>query len=306
MNLLVTGGAGYIGYGVVRYLVNAVKDIGRIVIYDNLSRKSLGLFTQSEFPAQSVKFIRGDILDGRSLAKALQGIDVVIHLAARVSTPNDDGDAHSFEQVNHWGCSQLALAVSQSSSVRRLIHLSSIAVYGFTGKPCDEESPTHPFSFYGRSKLNGERQLQSLPPNVDLVTLRAGNVYGYNPAFRTDAVINQLMFNANFGRKIQINGTGMQRRSFIHVDDLASVVGAAVQGAIPVGVYNVAQHSTSILEVANAIGEVYPGLELVHSNYDSPLRDIVIALPGKLAEVFGLPRRDLREDMKAFSSHFAF
>lgn len=305
MNVLVTGGAGYLGYGVVRRLANELGDPGRLVIYDNLSRKSLGVFTQGEFPAPGVEFLRGDLLDGRSLAKALNGIDVVVHLAARVSTPNDDRDAHAFDQVNHWGCSQLALAVSQSR-VRRVIHLSSIAVYGFTSEPCDESSPTNPFSFYGRSKLDGEHQLASLSSEVELVILRAGNVYGYNPAFRTDAVINQFMFNANFSRKIQINGSGHQRRSFIHVDALAEVVAAAVEGQVPAGVYNAAQHSTSILDVAHTIGQVYPDLELMHSNYDAPLRDIVVQLPGKLGGVLDLPASDLRQELQAFRERFAF
>jgi UDP-glucose 4-epimerase len=305
MNVLVTGGAGYIGYGVVRRLAKAVGETGRLVIYDNLSRKSLGLFTQAEFPAPRVQFIRGDLLDGRTLAKALDGIDVVIHLAARVSTPNDDRDAHAFDQVNHWGCAQLALAVSRSP-VRRVIHLSSIAVYGFTPEPCNESSPTHPFSFYGRSKLDGEHQLESLPSGIELIVLRAGNVYGYNPAFRTDAVINQFMFNANFGRKIQINGSGNQQRSFIHVDALAEVIAAAVDGQVPAGVYNAAQHSTSILEVAHTIGRVYPDLELVHSNYDSPLRDIVVELPGKLGGVLDLPESQLQRELQAFRERFAF
>ena len=114
------------------------------------------------------------------------------------------------------------------------------------------------------------------------------------------------MFNANFSRKIQINGSGNQRRSFIHVDALAELIAAAANGQVPTGVYNAAQHSTSILEVAHTIGQVYPDLELVHSNYDSPLRDIVVELPGKLGDVWALPGSDLRRELQAFSERFAF
>lgn len=59
---------------------------------------------------------RGDILDGRTLEKALEGIDCVVHLAARVTTPFADSDAHSFDQVNHWGTAQLAYAIEKSFS----------------------------------------------------------------------------------------------------------------------------------------------------------------------------------------------
>ena len=124
MKILITGGAGYIGYSVVKQLLEDVGNVHSIAIYDNLSRRNFSFFTEAKFDHKPVKLIQGDILDGRSLQKALEGIDCVVHLAARVTTPFADADAHSFDQVNHWGTAQLAYAI-EKSSVSKVIYMSS-------------------------------------------------------------------------------------------------------------------------------------------------------------------------------------
>ena len=106
MNVLITGGAGYIGYSLINALAQQEASIGNIVIYDNLSKSNYAIFSGKQCNALNARFIRADILDNRSLNNALQDIDTVIHLAARVDTPNTDADAHSFDQINNWGSSQ--------------------------------------------------------------------------------------------------------------------------------------------------------------------------------------------------------
>ena len=115
MRILITGGAGYIGYSLVKQLLEDVDQLHSIVIYDNLSRRNYSFFTEAKFDHKPVKLIQGDILDGRMLEQALEGIDCVVHLAAKVTTPFADSDAHTFDQVNHWGSAQLAFAVEKSN-----------------------------------------------------------------------------------------------------------------------------------------------------------------------------------------------
>ena len=138
MKILITGGAGYIGYSVVKQLLEDIDNVHSIAIYDNLSRRNFSFFTEAKFDHKPVKLIQGDILDGRSLQKALEGIDCVVHLAARVTTPFADADAHSFDQVNHWGTAQLAYAI-EKSSVSKVIYMSSISIYGDHAVPVDED-----------------------------------------------------------------------------------------------------------------------------------------------------------------------
>ena len=150
MNILITGGAGYIGYSVVRRLLSDAAGIHSIFIYDNLARKNYSFFTEARFDHRPIRFLQEDVLNGRALAKALDGIDCVVHLAAKVTSPNDDSEAHAFDQVNHWGTAQLSIAL-EDSGVSRVINVSSLAVYGHGDSRFDEESVPRPFSFYGMS-----------------------------------------------------------------------------------------------------------------------------------------------------------
>jgi len=124
MKVLITGGAGYIGTVLTKNLVKS-PEIEEIIIYDNLSRKNSNLFLGDRLPnAEKIKLVNGDILDLRKLNRVLKDVDVVYHLAARVSTPFANVDADFHEQVNHWGTSELVSAVEESN-VRKFIYTSS-------------------------------------------------------------------------------------------------------------------------------------------------------------------------------------
>ena len=305
MKILITGGAGYVGYSVVRKLLDDLDRVHSITIYDNLSRKNYSFFTEAKFDHKPVKLIQGDILDGRSLQKALEGIDCVIHLAAKVTTPFADADAHSFDQVNHWGTAQLAYAI-EKSSVSRVIYMSSISIYGDHPEPVNEETMPSPHSFYGRSKWEGENQLQVLQRDRDVIILRSGNVYGYNPAYRIDAVVNRFLFQANFTGRITINGSGDQHRSFVHVDKLATATNAAVDGKVSPGIYNVVEHNLTINDIASSVKELYPVLDIIHANYNIRMKDIITALPCRIWDQVPLPTISFADELGEFKTHFSF
>lgn len=305
MKILITGGAGYVGYSVVKKLLNDLDRVHSITIYDNLSRKNYSFFTEAKFDHKPVKLIQGDILDGRSLQKALEGIDCVVHLAARVTTPFADADAHSFDQVNHWGTAQLAYAI-EKSNVSRVVYMSSMSIYGDHFQPISEGTNPQPHSFYGRSKWEGEQQLQVLERNREVIILRSGNVYGYNPSYRIDAVVNRFLFQANFTGRITINGSGDQHRSFIHVDKLASATTAAVDGQVANGMYNVVEHNLTINEVAAAVKEIYPKLDIIHANYNLRMKDMITALPCRIWEQIALPQASFAGELQEFKTHFSF
>lgn len=305
MKILITGGAGYVGYSVVRKLLDDLDRVHSITIYDNLSRKNYSFFTEAKFDHKPVKLIQGDILDGRSLQKALEGIDCVVHLAAKVTTPFADADAHSFDQVNHWGTAQLAYAIEKSSA-SRVIYMSSISIYGDHPEPVHEHTIPHPHSFYGRSKWEGENQLQVLQRDREVIILRSGNVYGYNPAYRIDAVVNRFLFQANFTGRITINGNGDQHRSFVHVDKLATATTAAVDGQVSTGIYNVVEHNLTINDVASSVKELYPGLDIIHANYNIRMKDIITALPCRIWDQVSLQAISFADELGEFKTHFSF
>lgn len=306
MKVLITGGAGYLGYSLVKQLLEDVDHLHSITIYDNLSRKNFAFFTEAQFDHKPVRFIHGDILDGRSLTKALVGIDCVVHLAAKVTTPYADAEAHAFDQVNHWGTAQLVSAIEASPSVRKVIYMSSISVYGTSEGEIDEDSEPNPRSFYGISKYDGEKQIRLLAGTRDLHILRSANVYGYNPSYRIDAVINRFMFNANFIGRVQINGSGEQSRAFIHVNKIARVTREAIDGSIPAGTYNVVEHVISINDIAEHVKSLYPNLESIHVNYNIRMRDVRVKMPCQIWSHVSLPKVPLKEELVDFKKHFSF
>jgi UDP-glucose 4-epimerase len=305
MKILITGGAGYIGYSIVKKLIEDVDQLHSITIYDNLSRRNFSFFTEAQFHHKPVKLIQGDILDGRTLQKSLEGIDCVIHLAAKVTTPFADADAHSFDQINHWGTAQLAYAI-EKSKVARVIYMSSISIYGDHPVPLHEDISPNPHSFYGRSKWEGEKQIKVLERDREVFVLRSGNVYGYNPAYRIDAVVNRFLFQANFLGKITINGSGDQHRSFIHVDKLADVTTGIADGRVKAGTYNVVEHNMTINDIATRIKAFYPGLDIIHANYNIRMKDVITELPGRISTQLTWPEVTLEEELSQFKSRFSF
>ncbi len=305
MRVLITGGAGYIGYGVVERLLKHTRQLHSVTIYDNLSRKNYNFFTGSQFDHKPVRFIQGDILDGRSLLKALDGIDCVVHLAARVTTPFADQEAHTFDQINHWGSAQLAAAL-EKHPVERTIYLSSMSVYGSSPQPVNERVDPTPHSFYGISKLDGERQFDTIRQFTDLYVLRSGTVYGYKPTYRLDSVINRFMFNAHFKGLIKVHGSGNQIRAFIHVDKIAQLIAAAVERKYEPGLYNAVEHNLSINTIAGYVRQLYPTLETIHVNYNIEMRSVAAELPCAITTQYQFQERSFEDELKDFQSHFSF
>lgn len=304
MKVLITGGSGYIGYALVRQLMFS-PEISEIIIYDNLSRRNYAFFDHQKFNEKPLRFIQGDILDGRKLNQTLKGVSVIYHLAAKVTTPFADTDAHSFDQINHWGTAQVAYAAEQQG-VQQLIYVSSASVYGDTDEPLSEASIPNPRSYYGIAKLAGEGQLLRLQNKMKIHVIRSGNVYGYNPAYRIDAVINRFIFEAHFQGRVSIQGSGDQQRSFIHVDKLATGLRQLLQMDLESGIYNLAEHNFSINDILLSVKVLYPDLETIMINPNMPRHNIALEIPSKLWSRLRMPEISLLDEFQAFQAVFSF
>jgi UDP-glucose 4-epimerase len=267
MNILITGGAGYIGTELI-YTLGEMSEVESIIVYDNLSRGNHNLFIGHKVASSKVKFLQGEILDSRKLRNALKNVDVVFHLAAKVTTPFANTDGHIYEQTNHWGTAELTYALEESN-VKQLIFLSSTGVYGNTTEAVNENSIPQPDSFYSISKLRAEQHVKRLSQKIKTIIIRLGNVYGYSKSMRFDAVINRFMFDAHFTNRITINGAGSQHRSFIHIDKTTDVLSKLLVNEIPAGIYNLADKTLSILDIVEVMKTVYPDLEsfFINQNY---------------------------------------
>ena len=303
MKIVITGGAGYVGCSLVETLLHETGPETEIVVYDNLSRNNFQFFFTGA-GTRAIRFVQGDILDRRKLAKTLEGADVVYHLCARVTTPNADTDSHSFEQINHWGTAELVSCL-EDAPVKRLIHLSSTAVYGRSETPVDESSEVNPQSFYAHSKARAEEQLLRLRDTpVETLVVRSGNVYGYNRSVRFDAVINRFVFNAVTQGRLRIHGDGTQQRAFIHVHKLSEVLAALRTTRVPAGTYNLAEHNLCVNEIAEALQQFVPDLEYLFINQHITMREISVQVPVKLLAFAQWSPQTLDEELQAFVSRF--
>ena len=306
MNVLVTGGAGYIGTELINLLVSN-PTVEKVIVYDNLSRMNYNLFLGLKLQRHpKLTFVKGELLDSRSLRKVLKGIDVVYHLAAKVTTPFDSSDSHVYEQVNHWGTAELVYAVEESN-VKKFIYTSSSGVYGSSSGAVDESTIPNPKTFYAISKLRGEEHVRRLIDKIDTYIFRCGNVYGYSKSMRFDSVINKFVFEANFNRIVTVQGDGKQSRSFIHIDRVSKALNNCLSSELPGGTYNLVERSIKIFDVVDELKQVIPELEFIFINQHLKLRELVVKENLKVNQTLGISNPPLlKRELEEFISRFSF
>jgi UDP-glucose 4-epimerase len=221
--ILVTGGAGFIGF----HLCKKLTDLGaNVTIYDNLSSGKL----ENVKDVPKASFVKGDILNLKKLC-SLEKFDLIYHLAAQVVVPYSMENPTEDFETNARGT--LNVLEKTRKDHTRLIFASSAAVYGNPAKlPTPEDYGFHPFSCYGLSKVVGEEysQIYMQQYGLDITILRFANVYGS----RCHGVINDFLDKLQKNpAKLEIIGTGQQARDFVHVSDLAeALVLAAGENAV--------------------------------------------------------------------------
>lgn len=294
------------GTKLVKQLVKS-ELVEKVIVYDNLSRGNFNLFIGAPIEVgEKIEFIQGDIMDSRSMKKALDGIDFVYHLAAKVTTPFANTDPHYYEQINHWGTAELVYAV-EKSEVKQLIHVSSTSVYGSTDDIVDESSPLNPRTFYGTSKMRAEEHVMRLVDQGRATIIRSGNVYGYSKSMRFDAVINKYAFETNFHNRITIQGSGNQYRAFVHVNDLVHDLALLIEHDDDHGIYNLVSKNMSVLDIADVFKTLRPSLEFLFVDQHLDLRNIRVDTNLKLGSLIQLSKpRAIEEELEEFLGNFSY
>ena len=201
MNVLITGATGFIG----RYLTAALSKTYSVRC---LVRKTSDI---KQLKDLNVDIVYGDLLDKDSLGPALDGIDLVYHLA---------GEVYSKKGADYYNCNFLGtknlLEISKGKNLKKIIYLSSLAVY----KPVNEktlltaDSECGPITLYGKTKLDAERLVKGC--SIPFVIVRAPVVYGpYQPP-----IINKFFLNALKKKKVYLIGDGENLRSLCFVNNL--------------------------------------------------------------------------------------
>lgn len=303
MKVMVTGGAGYIGNELV-YRLSAEPGIKDILVYDNLCKGNYNLFTGlRKVPGNNVRFIQADILDSRSLRSCMEGMDVVIHLAAKVETPFADQNAHDFEQTNHWGTAEVVYT-AEEVGINRLIYLSSQSVYG-QGEVTSTDHPRVPTSYYSISKMRGEEHVLRLMEKIPVQLVRCANVYGYSKNMRVEAMVNQFIFDAHFTNRVAIHGDPDHTMTHISVYRLVEALARMIKRDMDSDVYNLSHRKMSSFDLVESLKELYPDLETIFVDQHIPLHDLTMECDPRLIEM--LPGdTTMVEDLVKFRELFTF
>ena len=272
MRILVTGGAGFIGSS----LADAFLDEGHEVrVLDDLSTGFA-----DNIPAHA-ELIEGSVSDRDVVVKAVDGIELVIHLAAHRAVLRSVEDPLATDTANTHG-TLTVLKSELDAGVRRVVYASSSSVYGLDPPmPTPETSLPRPLSPYGVSKLAGEHYCRVFAElyKMETVAFRYFNVFG--PRQRPDsayaAVIPLFIEALRDGKQPVVHGDGGQSRAFTYIDDVvAANVAAAVAPAEACAgqVYNIAsEESHSLLELLEILSRIL-GVEARPHHSDARPGDI--------------------------------
>lgn len=253
---LVTGGCGFIG---VNLLERLIASGSRVRVLDNLS-----LGKREDIARFSVDFQQGDIRDGAAVAKACQGIDVVVHLAAHTRVIESVSDPQLNFEINAIGTMNV-LEACRKAGVKKFIFASTGgAILGEQEPPVHEGMVPRPVSAYGASKLVGEAYCSAYFGSYGLntVALRFSNVYGPF-SYHKGSVVAQFFKNLIQKEPLVVYGDGQQTRDFLYVTDLVDAILLADKVNTPGEVFQIASgRETSIRSLLKAMGEVISGNSL--------------------------------------------
>jgi len=264
-SILITGGAGFIGSNVLKYLWNHYPKT-RFHVLDVLTYAGdLRNIPQEIHNDKRFRFWYGDIRNERLVDSIISQCDVVLHFAAETHVARSIFDDVKFFETDVLGTQVIANAVLRhKNTVKKFIHISTSEVYGssYNGDRMSEDHPLNPMSPYAAAKAGADRLVYSYVTthNIPATIIRPFNMYGPNqhlekliPRFITSILLNEPM---------TIHGTGGSQRDFTFVTDLAKAIKLVIEAdpKLVVGeVFNVGNDkATSVLEIADFTQKLLP------------------------------------------------
>jgi len=261
MNILVTGGAGYLGSVLVPKLLIR----GHAVRILDVGYFGVGHIKSLHPP---VTLIREDIrrigTDKKFLEELLQGCECVVHLAALSNDPSAELCPELTEDINFRATQALAAACKERGA--RFIFSSSCSVYGKTDSEASEDVPANPLTVYAASKVKSEQALGELSDaRWNPIILRNGTLFGYSPRMRFDLVINIFSLYSSLYNEIKIFGSGQEWRPFLHVKDCARAFVFFIEKPEAAHhIYNIAHENVQVVDLVKIFQRINPHLRVSH------------------------------------------
>ena len=251
MNLIVTGGAGFVGNHLVKYLV---KKGHNVTVIDNLHK---GKKENLDDVFNKIEFFEIDIRNYDVLRNCLKDADGVFHEAALTAVPESFLIPQEYYDVNVHGTENILKLAKEIGF--KLVYASSSSVYGNTTKiPIKENFELKPINPYGQTKLEAEFLAKKYSKiGVKVIGLRYFNIFGIGQTGSYAGVITKFMRNLDERKSLIINGDGTQVRDFVYVEDVAQANLVAMESKIDGGFFNIGTGIvTSITELAQIMIEL--------------------------------------------------
>ena len=272
LNVLITGGAGYIGSVLTPTLLDAGH---RVTVLDNLSFGQMSLLPVAH--RQGFEFIRGDARDGRLIQSLVPRFDVLIPLVALVGAPACDKDPRLATELN---LDAVTTLLESRSKQQLILFPNTNSGYGSQPEgPCTEDTPFAPISHYGRTKVDAEQRLMEAG---NAVSFRLATAFGASPRQRLDLLVNDFVRRAVQEGVLVLFESGFHR-NFIHVRDIAGVFAYGIEHAESMKnqIFNVGLSDANLTkrQLAERIQAQVPSLKILESEIgrDPDKRDYIVS-----------------------------
>lgn len=261
MNVLIIGGAGFVGANLVRRCL--AEDDVRVTVLDSLDPHLYATVRNLNEVWQRIHFVRGDMRDDTLLADVVQNQDIIFNCAAQTSHPLSIQFPLLDADINCLGNLKLLESIRLLNSTARIVYTSSSTVIGKAKeRVVNKDHPEHPLEIYSANKLVAEKYYRIYHTLHDLktVTLRFANLFGpYGKGYPEFGFINYFIHQARTDQEIEIFGSGSQTRNVLYVEDAVDVLWKAAHEPRVVGqrYFATSQEHLSVREIAETIVRVF-------------------------------------------------
>lgn len=270
MNILITGGAGYIGSELLSFLL----DEHKVTVYDSLMYETTSLLRYTTNP--NFSFVKGDVRNKEKLKEYLDKADIIIPLAALVGFPLCRDNPREAHEINHLTNRWIA---KNKSTDQRIIYPCTNSGYGIGGDAvCTEESPLRPISLYGKTKVAAENEYKNVDNHI---TFRLATVFGPSSRMRTDLLVNNFVLKS-MREKILVLYECEFMRNYVHLFDICRAFKFAIDNwdSCKNETYNIGNDMLNMnkLQLAQTIQKQLP-LEIIRAEFTQDLdkRDYVVS-----------------------------
>lgn len=309
--VLITGGAGFIGYHITKELL---KQGHEVIIYDAFlnfipkeeSQYPYYLKTRLKDIQDKVRIVKGDIRDKDYLKKIIkeERPEIIIHLAAIPIASASNQFFDDALQTNLDGTLKVLQAIKEAGGIERFVYTSSSFVYGdFDYEPADEEHPTRPIDIYGATKLSGEILTKSFGKKfgLDYVIIRPSAVYGPTDANKR---VSQIFIESALKKEpLILHAGGKGKLDFSYVKDVVQgFVLAAFSPKAANETFNITRgESRSIKEFVEIIKKYIPNVKIIIKEPDEKRPERGALDISKAKKILGYnPKHSLEQGLKAY------